>query len=200
MDEPSGDDASPAHLENLVRLAQAGSKEAFATLFEYYRPEIDRHLAGRVRSPEDREELALETFIKAWEELPQLRKISSFKPWLYRIAKNLAYDYGRHQKSQQRVQVVGLEECDKLDSPGNFEENLIRDELLKEALKEVPWKYCTCLVLEIEGKLTRREIAQVVDIDEHSVGTYISYGRRCLREAYHRLQQERDIARERRSV
>jgi RNA polymerase sigma-70 factor, ECF subfamily len=200
MTEPPGNDASRAHLDYLVRLAQAGSKEAFAALFDYYRSGIDRHLARLVRSPEDRDELALETFIKAWEELPRLRNVSSFKPWLYRIATNLAYDYGRHQKSQQRVQLVSLDECDTLDSPGNFEENIINDELLKRALKEVPWKYRTCLLLEIDGKLTRHEIAEIVGIHENSVGTYISYGRKCLREAYKRLQQERDTAKERRSV
>ena len=133
MTEPPGDDATRAHLDYLVRLAQAGSKEAFAALFDYYRSGIDRHLASLVSSPEDRDELALETFFKAWKELPRLRNVSSFKPWLYRIATNLAYDYGRHQKSQQRVQLVSLDECDTLDSPGNFEENIINDELLKQA-------------------------------------------------------------------
>jgi RNA polymerase sigma factor (sigma-70 family) len=124
MTEPPGNDASRAHLDYLVRLAQAGSKEAFAALFDYYRSGIERHLASLVRSPEDRDELALDTFFKAWEELPRLRNVSSFKSWLYRIATNLAYDYGRHQKSQ-RVQLVSLDECDKLDSPRNFEEDII---------------------------------------------------------------------------
>jgi RNA polymerase sigma-70 factor (ECF subfamily) len=200
MTEPPGNDASQAYLDYLVRLAQAGSKEAFAALFDYYRSGIEWHLASLVRSPEDRDELALETFFKAWKELPRLRNVSSFKPWLYRIATNLAYDYGRHQKSQQRIQSVSLDECDKLDSPGNFEEDIIKDELLKQALKEVPWKYRMCLLLEIDGKLTRHEIAEIVGIHENSVGTYISYGRQCLREAYKSLQQEGDTAKERRSV
>jgi RNA polymerase sigma-70 factor, ECF subfamily len=200
MTEPPGNDASQAHLDYLVRLAQAGSKEAFAALFDYYRSEIEWHLASQVRSPEDREELTLETFFRAWKELPRLRNVSSFKPWLYRIATNLAHDYGRHQKSRQRVRFVSLDECDTLDSPGSFEEDIIKDELLKQALKEVPWKYRTCLLLDFEGKLPRHAIAEIVGIHENSVGTYVSYGRQCLREAYERLQQERDTAKERRSV
>jgi RNA polymerase sigma-70 factor (ECF subfamily) len=199
MTELPGDDASRAHLDYLVRLAQAGNKEAFAALFDYYRSGIDRHLASLVSSPEDKDELTLETFIKAWKELPRLRNVSSFKPWLYRIATNLAYDYGRHQKSQQKIQLVRLEECAELDNPESFEENLIEDELLKQALKEVPWKYRMCLLLEIDGKLTRREIAEVVGIHENSVGTYISNGRHCLREVFKRLQQDRDTDKERRS-
>jgi RNA polymerase sigma-70 factor, ECF subfamily len=200
MSEPPGNDATRIPHDNLVKLAQEGNEEAFTALFGYYSPGICWYLAGLVKSPEDRDELAQETFVKAWKELPQLREASRFKPWLYRIATNLAYDYGRHQKSQQRVQLVSLEECDDLDSPGNFEEDIIKDELLKQALKEVPWKYRTCLLLEIDGKLTRREIAEIVGIHENSVGTYISYGRQHLREAYKRLEQERDTAKERRSV
>ena len=200
MTEPPGNEASQAHLDYLVRLAQAGSKDAFAALFDYYRPEIERHLASLVRSHEDREELTQETFFKAWKEVPRLRNVSSFKPWLYQIATNLAYDYGRHQRSQQRVQLISLDECNELDSPGNFEEDIMKDELLKRALKEVPWKYRMCLLLEIDGKHTRQEIAEIVGIHENSVGTYISYGRQHLREAYKRLQQEHDTAKEGRSV
>jgi RNA polymerase sigma-70 factor (ECF subfamily) len=194
MTEPPGNDASQAHLDYLVKLAQAGNQEAFAALFDYYRSGIEWHLASLVRSPEDIDELALESFFKAWKELPRLRNVSSFRSWLYRIATNLAYDYGRHQKIQQRVRLVSMDECDELDSPGNFEEDIIKDELLKQALKEVPWKYRTCLLQEMNGKLTRHEIAEIVGIDEKSVGTYISYGRHCLREAYKRLQQEGDTA------
>jgi RNA polymerase sigma-70 factor (ECF subfamily) len=200
MPEPPGNDATRISHDNLVKLAQAGNEEAFTALFGYYSPRICGYLAGLVKSPEDRDELAQETFVKAWKELPQLREVSRFKPWLYRIATNLAYDYGRRRKSKQRVQLVSLEECDDLDSPGNFEEHVIEEELVGQALKEVPWKYRTCLLLEIEGKLTRREIAEVVEIDEKSVGTYISNARQHVRQAYDHLQKERDTAKERRPV
>lgn len=200
MAEPPGNDATRVPHDNLVELAQAGNEEAFAALFGFYSPGICGYLAGLVKSPEDRDELAQETFFRAWKKLPQLREVSRFKPWLYRIATNLAYDYTRRQRSQRRFRWLTLEDCDDLDSPSSFEEHVIEKELVRQALKEVPWKYRTCLLLQIEGKLTRREIAEVVGIDEKSVGTYISYARQHFRQAYDRLQRERDTAKERRSV
>ncbi len=188
MTEPPADDANRVPHDYLVKLAQAGSEEAFAALFSYYSSGISGYLAGLVRSPEDRDELAQETFVRAWKKLPRLRDVSRFKPWLYRIATNLAYDYRRRQKSKRRFQWLPLEDCDTLDSPGSLEERVIEEELVRQALKEVPLKYRTCLLLQIEGKLTNREIAEVVGIHENSVGTYISNARQCLLQAYNRLQ------------
>lgn len=200
MSEPQGNDANRVQLEKLVREAQSGSQQAFADLFAYYSPGIGRYLAGLVSSPEDRDELALETFVNAWKELPRLRDVSRFKPWLYRIATNLAYDYGRRQKSKHKVQEVNLDDCHDIDIPENFEENIMENELVRQALKDIPWKFRTCLLLELEGKLTRREIAEVVKIKEKSVGTYISKARQYCRQAYDRLEKEPDTTKEEKSV
>lgn len=199
MVEPPGDDTTRVSPDNLVKLAQARNEEAFTALFSYYSSGICGYLAGLV-DPEDRDDLAQETFFKAWKELPQLREVSRFKPWLYRIATNLAYDYRRRQSRQRRFKWLSLDDCNDLNSPENLEEHVIEEELVRQTLKEVPWKYRTCLLLEIEGKLTRHEIAEVVGIHENSVTTYISNARRCFRQVYDRLQKERDTAKERRPV
>jgi len=199
MAEPPGDDTTRVSHDNLVKLAQARDEEAFTALFSYYSSGIGGYLAGLV-DPEDRDDLAQETFIKAWKELPHLREVSRFKPWLYRIATNLAYDYRRRQSKQRRFKWLSLDDCNDLDSSENLEEHVIEEELVRQTLKEVPWKYRTCLLLEIEGKLTRHEIAEVVGIHENSVTTYISNARRCFRQVYNRLQKERDTAKERRPV
>ena len=192
MIEPPGNDATRIpddNLVDLVKLAKAGSDEAFAALFGYYRSGICMYVAGMVRSPEERDDLAQEIFVRAWEKLPQLRDASQFKPWLYRIATNLINDYGRRQKRKHRFKWLSLEECGEINSPESFEEHVIEEELVRQALKEVPWKYRTCLLLEIEGKLTRCEIAEVVGIHENSVSTYISNGRRHFLQAYDRLEK-----------
>jgi RNA polymerase sigma-70 factor, ECF subfamily len=200
MNEPPGNDTFRAQQEQLITLAQAGSEEAFAALFANYSFGISRYLAGLISCPEDSDELALETFFRAWENLHRLRDKSRFKSWLYQIATNLAYDYGRRQKSKKKVQLISLDDCNDIDSPERFEENIIENELVRQVLEEIPPKYRTCLLLEIEGKLTRPEIAEVVEIDENSVGTYISYARQHCRQAYNRLLKERDTTKEEKSV
>lgn len=144
----------------LVKLAQEGNTEAFAALFAHYNSRIRGYLVQHVKSPEVSDELAQETFLRAWEELSQLHEASRFKPWLYRIALNLAYDYKRRQRSQRMVSSLSLEDHDDLDSPENKE------------------------------GLTRREIAEVVGIGESSVKAYISYARQHFRAAFECLRNE----------
>jgi RNA polymerase sigma-70 factor, ECF subfamily len=193
MVEPHSNYATRVPDENLVELAQAGSEEAFSALFERYSSGICAYVRGLVRSPEDADELAQEIFARAWEKLFQLRHASQFKPWLYRIATNIVNDYGRRERIKQRFKWLSLDECDDLDSTENVGENLIDEQLVKQAWKTVPRKYRECLLLEIKGQLTRREIADVVGIHENSVGTYISNARKHFRHAYNRLQEEKSV-------
>ena|SRR5215813_1879785 len=185
------DDGAPMWREQFVKLAQAGDSEAFTTLFTYYRPGLCLYLRGMVRYHEDGDELAQETFLKAWKALPQLKHASKFKPWLYRIANNAACDYWRHQKSQGQPSQVSLEqhleECEVLDDSQSLEEYVVQRDLVERALMEVPLKERNCLLLEIEGKLSRDEIAEVVEISPSSVGTYISQARAHFRQAYQSL-------------
>jgi len=183
------DDGTPELQDKLVELAQAGDPEAFTALFNCYSPGIFGYVAGMVGHPEDTDELAQEIFFKAWKELPRLQQAASFKPWLYRIATNAVHDHWRYRQSRRLFWWSSLEDSKDLDDPQSFEERVAERELVKQALKQIPRKYRRCLLLEIEGKLSRSEIADVVGISPPSVGVYISKARECFRQAYQGLEQ-----------
>ena len=185
----SSDDGTPEPHNKLVELAQAGDPEAFTTLFNCYSPGICGYVVGMVKHPEDTDELVQDIFFKAWKELPKLQQATSFKPWLYRIATNVVHDYWRYQQSRRRFWWSSLEDCEALDDSQRFEEHVAEGELVRQALKQVPRKYRMCLLLEIEGKLSRSEIAEVVKISSPSVAIYISKARECFRQAYQGLEQ-----------
>ena len=171
--------------DELVSLARTGDEEAFTVLFNRYNDALSSYLAGLVKNREDRDDLVLETFVRAWQALPQLQQLSCLRSWLYRIATNLAHDFHRRHRPH-----IPLPPDD--DSPARkpFEELIEEIELIQKALEEVPWKYRTCLLLHIIGGLSVDEIAQVVSITPNSVKTYISFGRQHLRQAYSRLENE----------
>lgn len=194
----SSDDGTPVPHNKLVELAQVGDQEAFTALFNCYSPGICGYVAGMVKHPEDTDELVQDIFFKAWKELPKLQQATSFKPWLYRIATNVVHDYWRYQQSRRRLWWSSLEDCEDLDDSQRFEEHVAEGELVRQALKQVPRKYRMCLLLEIEGKLSRREIAEVVKISSPSVAIYISKARERFRQAYQGLEQH--MNRERRSM
>lgn len=63
-----------------------------------YRSALIGYLAGLLGMREDAEELAQETFMRAWREAPGLRDPATVGAWLYRIAHNLAMSHVRRPR------------------------------------------------------------------------------------------------------
>lgn len=77
----------------LVERVRAGDKRAFGLLVEKYRRKLLRLLSRMVRDQDEIEDIAQETFIKAYRALPQFRGDAAFYTWLYRIAVNTAKNH-----------------------------------------------------------------------------------------------------------
>jgi DNA-directed RNA polymerase specialized sigma24 family protein len=87
-----------AAIVRLVERARTGDSDAFEDLYTLYFAELCGYLFGLVRNPEDARDVDQQTFLQAWWKLPSLRDVTRFKNWLYCIARNAAYDYGRKEK------------------------------------------------------------------------------------------------------
>lgn len=74
----------------LVELAMAGDSRAFDLLVVKYERRIHRLIGRFVRDAELVEDIAQETFVRAWRALHQFRGDAQFYTWLYRIAVNTA--------------------------------------------------------------------------------------------------------------
>lgn len=74
----------------LVQRSQAGDTRAFELLVIKYQRRIQRLVARMVRDPGLVEDIAQETFIRAYRALSQFRGDAQFYTWLYRIAVNTA--------------------------------------------------------------------------------------------------------------
>ncbi len=74
----------------LVERVQRGDQRAFEMLVIKYQRRIERLIARMVRDVDLVEDIAQETFIRAYRALPNFRGESAFYTWLYRIAVNTA--------------------------------------------------------------------------------------------------------------
>ena len=76
--------------EGLVEAAKAGDREAIDILIRRYQVRMFNFARTLTGNDEDAEDLAQETFVRAFRALQRFRGESSFKNWLYTIATNVA--------------------------------------------------------------------------------------------------------------
>ena len=172
----SQEDSSPSDTQ-LIIWAQAGNKVAFDLVCERYYNQIYIFLTRMVVDSWIGEELAQETFLKAWKALNTLRDPTKFLSWLNRIAVNEVHNYYRRPGVIPKGfynQTLG--DLDEVSISGP-EEQVEAQERLKWALALVsPEKCRACLILyHIQGRPIA-QIAEDLGIKQSSVRQYISSG------------------------
>jgi RNA polymerase sigma-70 factor (ECF subfamily) len=93
----------------LVRRAQAGDREAFERLVERHSAETYR-LAAAIVGEADARDVAQESLVAAWQQLPRLRDADAFAAWLRRITVNRSRNWLRSRN--RRGQATSLEADD----------------------------------------------------------------------------------------
>ncbi len=112
---PVGSGAPPV---DLVRRAREGDAAAQTELVARYSRRISGYLRSLCRREEAVEDLTQLTFIKMFRRLRWLRDPAVFEPWLFRIARNTAYDAGRRRAC--RPATVALDaEAERIPDPGH---------------------------------------------------------------------------------
>jgi RNA polymerase sigma-70 factor (ECF subfamily) len=178
--------------ETLVERARQGDHQAFAALFEAYNARICTYLARLVGDDELGRDLAQDTFIAAWRALPQILGELRFGPWLYRIATNTARSHLRRARLLSWLP-FGLENIHAQRAPSAEPElgaRLAEAERIKLALAMLAPQCRICLLMQVEGGFTQREIAAALGIGEKSVSAYVSRGREQFRRAHRALENE----------
>src|SRR5262245_55256323 len=93
----------------LVARFRRGDREAFAGIVARYRRDIYRLSYRMTGNHQDADDVAQETFLRAYRALPRFRGDSALKTWLFRIALNLSINVGRSRASR-RVEEQPLDE------------------------------------------------------------------------------------------
>jgi RNA polymerase sigma-70 factor, ECF subfamily len=164
----------------LVRQAQAGSAEPFGVLVERYKPALLRYLDRLLLHAHDAEDMAQETFARAYTKLSGFKPGSPFAPWLFTIATRLAVTHLRSPRHP-----VASENMDRLaDADATVEDAAVRselrDSLWSEARRLLDQKHWSVLWLRFGESLTVREIADVLDISAIHVKVLLFRARRKL--------------------
>src|SRR5215468_8436148 len=89
--------------QELLSQAQAGDMSAFEKLVERHRDRVFGVALRITRSEADAAEISQDTFLSAYEHLPEFRGEAAFGSWVHRIAANNALMRLRHQRVRDLV-------------------------------------------------------------------------------------------------
>ncbi|MFC1558550.1 RNA polymerase sigma factor [candidate division KSB1 bacterium] len=183
--------------KELVNRSQNGDTTAFAMLVKEYSSGILTFINRMILSREDAEDISQVVFIKAYKGLSLFKGNSSFKTWLYTIAKNESYSFMK-KKNPQKVSLD--EKADLMDSisiqyPETDAENaLVKEEFIKtvrKGLEQLPLKYNTIIQLFYLKEFKYEEIAEILKIPMGTVKTHLFRAVKMLRkEVLHNLEEK----------
>ncbi len=180
----------------LVEQTLAGSEEAFRALVVGHQRRVYNLLARMLRNPALAEDLAQETFLKAFTRLGSFDPAYKFSNWILRIAHNLAIDWLRRRGTPEvSLDDPGEREGSRLDAwvvdpnSGNAAEQLERQDvgrLLRQAVDCLRPDYRQVVVLRYQEDLSYEDIAEVTG---GPVGTIKSHLHRARAEMARFLSQ-----------
>jgi RNA polymerase sigma-70 factor (ECF subfamily) len=176
--------------EILVHRAQRGDMDAFDTLIQRYMERVYAIVYNMTSNHEDANDLAQETFIKAYHALNSFKGDASFYTWIYRIAVNKTINFLKQRKNRQMMSLNDLDvqaEHDPdlvalvSDKTPRREVNLAElQEKLNEAMLKLSDSHRLVVTLhDIQG-LPHEEIAKIMDCNVGTVRSRLFYARQQL--------------------
>ena len=161
----------------VARVIVDDDHHAFAELVRLHQSAVRGLLRSLVRTDVTlADDLAQETFLRAYKNIRSFRGEAKFGTWLYRIGYNVF-----REEARKRKELVGLDE-EQLESeqdPGTVDPGLRHD--LAQALGVLPLHERTAIVLCCQNGLSHDEAARVLDIPLGTVKTNVLRGREKLK-------------------
>jgi len=164
---------SPAKHDNqaeqlLIQEALKGEEEAFIQLYHHHVVYLYRFVFSKTNNQQDAEDLTSETFYQALKNLKSFSGKSTFKNWLYGIAKHLILAKYRERYSRSTVE---LDENSAFEAPKTIEGSPEHDKktnFLANILSSLPKNYSNVLEFRFLKGYTIIETADAMGITEEN--------------------------------
>lgn len=190
----SGRTASPATATadeaELVRKSQRGDLQAYDDLVRRYQERIYATIYHMTSNHEDANDLAQDTFIKAYQAIKSFKGGSSFYTWLYRIAVNKTINFLKQRRNRSHMSLddldVNVENNPELvslvsDKTPRREAGLAElQEKLNEAMQKLSEDHRLAVTLHDVQGVPHEEIAKIMDCNIGTVRSRLFYARQQL--------------------
>jgi len=164
--------ASLTDISLVAQVAISGNRRAFDELVRRYQSPVRRFFLHQTLGDSQlSDDLAQDTFIKAYTNIASFRGLASFQTWIMRIAYNVFYDYTR-----SRHQTSDIDQVPERSSQVN--PTLKMDIYAALALLKPDER--TCITLQLIDGYDIAAIAKITQIKEGTVKSHLSRGKEKL--------------------
>jgi RNA polymerase sigma-70 factor (ECF subfamily) len=200
-----GPRAGPEDVARAVLDFQRGidREKSFELLFRRFRPRLERFLASRVFSPEERLDLTQAIFLRIYRGLEGYRGEGSLEGWVLQIACNVYRKWrdrqpgGRHAAPEipfedssgapEPAAAAGFASPSATGSPLDQAVRRERLEALRQAIGELAPKQRLCMELRVYQERSMQEIAVALRISPETVKAHLFQARQRLWDKLHHL-------------
>ncbi len=156
----------------VTQVAVLHNKKAFDQLVRKYQSPVRRFFLNQTLGDEQlSDDLAQETFIKAYVNITKFRGMSSFSTWLMRIAYNVFYDDVRSRKQTEDIDTSSAVR----QSSKSGDSNLKMD--IHAALALLKPDERSCVTLQLIDGYPVDQISKITGINENTVKSHLKRGK-----------------------
>jgi RNA polymerase sigma-70 factor (ECF subfamily) len=168
------------------------SRDDFSCLVERHQRRLHVYLAGLVGHEEQAFDLVQETFYEAWRAAQQGTPPfvpgtaeSEVQRWLFRAGSNNAISLLRRRRLI-RWQSLDHPEGPELAGEGSFDEQLVENDALRMALRQLAPQDIACLLLRVVHEFSSAEVGLILHTSADNVNNRLARAKARLRAAYAR--------------
>ncbi len=168
---------------DLILQARRGEREAFGELVTRYQTSAFNVCYRILHERGEAEDLAQETFIRAYDRIHTFDIEREFGPWIRRVAANLCLNHLEGQKVT--AELDDERDADPAQLPESVQEVKERSEAIRQALSSLPAHYRIVVELRHYQELSYEEIAEELKIPLSDVKSHLFRARKILAEKLH---------------
>lgn len=167
----------------LAERIRAGDLSGFNAFLQENWAGVVRYIASFLGSTDEAKDIAQEAFVRLWEGRSGLRPNTSARPYLYRIARNLALNERRRRELQYVLEAQRARDRPSVRTPAWELELTELRALIERAIESLPERRREAFVLAHLQDVPHREIAEIMGISPQTVANQISLALAQLRES-----------------
>ena len=156
----------------VTQVAVFHNKRAFDQLVRKYQSPVRRFFLNQTLGDEQlSDDLAQETFIKAYVNITKFKGISSFSTWLFRIAYNVFYDEVRSRKQTDDLDSREVARMSALSGDAGLQMDIY------QALSQLKEVERTCITLQLIDGHPIDEISDITGLPQNTVKSHLKRGK-----------------------